>query len=405
MLFLYSIGIRGYYFLVFLLQLVNPKAKSFIQGRKNQWKKIISFSSDDKVIWFHCASLGEFDQAIPLMKLIKENDITNTILVTFYSPSGMEHYQKRNHCADYVYYLPIDTKKNANLFLAKINPQQIFFIKYEFWLNYIFEAKRKNIPLYSVSCILRNNQPYFKNYGNIFRNALQCFTYFFVQNEETKLLLSSIGIKSVLVTGDTRFDKVIENKMNVQKDLQIEHFLNGSKQTIILGSSWPIEESIFAQVLPNLPDYFKVIIAPHDVSEKHLLQIESLFSDKIIRYSKIQKPTNKQILLIDCIGKLSNAYTYGNYAIVGGGFTGKLHNTLEPIVFGIPVLFGPKHSKFPEASFFINNEVGYEFTNSNELLSNLLTLEKKLSKIENKCHQLINQSKGSSEKIFQIING
>jgi len=404
MLFLYSIGIQGYYFLVFIFQLFNPKAKSFIQGRKNQWIKIKKFSHSENVVWFHCASLGEFDQAIPLMKLIKENDSSKTIVVTFYSPSGMEHYHKRSHCADYVYYLPIDTKRNAIRFLERIKPHQIFFIKYEFWLHYIFESEKKQIPLYSVSCILRENQHYFKKYGKLFRKALQCFSIFFVQNQETKKLLQSIGIKNVVVTGDTRFDKVIENKNHVQKDSQIELFLGDVSQTIILGSSWPVEESIFSEVLPNLSHEYKIIIAPHDVSEKHLLHIETMYFDKTVRYSKINHFSNKQILLIDCIGKLSNAYSYGDYAIVGGGFTGKLHNTLEPIVFGVPVLFGPKHSKFPEAEYFKENEVGYEFNNSSELLSLILMLERQLPSIKEKCNQLINQSRGSSEKIIRLIN-
>ena len=403
MIFLYSIGIKCYYFLVFIIQLFNPKAKSFIQGRKNQWKKIRKFSISENVVWLHCASLGEFDQAIPLMNIIKQQKDKKTIVVTFYSPSGMEHYHKRNHCADYVYYLPIDTQKNAAKFIEQIKPQQIFFIKYEFWLNYIFEAKKKNIPLYSVSCILRQNQIYFKNYGTLFRNALQSFSFFFVQNDETKKLLNSIQINNVQVTGDTRFDKVIENKKNVQKDPLIELFLKNSKTSIILGSSWPIEESIFSMVLPNLPSDFKIIIAPHDVSEKHLLQIESIFNKKTIRYSQLNEYLDKQILIIDCIGKLSNAYFYGNYAIIGGGFTGKLHNTLEPVVFGIPVLFGPKHSKFPEAEYFIENEVGFEFNNSGTLLNLILSLESQLSRIQEKCDFLIYQSAGSAKKIANFI--
>ncbi len=398
---IYNISIRFYSFLITLFSFFNPKAKLFIKGRKNIWKNLKSIDNKN-IIWIHCASLGEFDQGIPLMNLLKKRDLSCKILVTFFSPSGMENYNKRNHCADYVFYLPIDTPQNAKKFIKTINPKKIFFVKYEFWLNYIFIAKNLHIPLYSISCILRPNQHFFKPFGVNFRKALKCFNLFFVQNEETKNLLNKIGIKKVIITGDTRYDKVIENKENLSKDNIIESFLNNSK-AIILGSSWQYEESILYAVLNTNQIKDKIIIAPHDISEKHLLQIESLFLNRIIRYSKFNLYSNEQILLIDSIGKLSNAYQYGKFALVGGGFTGNLHNTLEPIVFGLPTVFGPKHTKFPEADFFIKEGVAKNISNEFELCIAFSFYENRLEDVKRKCEKIIETSKGASQKIINEI--
>lgn len=314
----------------------------------------------------------------------------------------MDHYHKRKHCADYVYYLPIDTKKNAKKFINSIEPKKIFFVKYEFWLNYIFEAKFKNIPLYSVSCILRPNQHFFKKSGSIFRKGLQCFDLFFVQNVETKSLLSTININNAIITGDTRYDKVIDNKTNLVEDTIISNFLQNQK-ALILGSSWNTEETIFKKALESGMIKEKVIIAPHDISEKHLNQIETLFNKSIIRYSNYSNYNNEQILLIDSIGKLANAYQYGMFAFVGGGFSGSLHNTLEPIVFGLPTVFGPKHTKFPEAAFFIQEKVALEVTNEVDFLDAYSHFKKTEKEVKMKCDLIIETSKGASQKIMDKI--
>ncbi len=390
-----------YYLLITLFSVVNKKAKLFIEGRRNSWEKLKKIDNSN-IIWFHCASLGEFDQGIPVMNLIKNTQPDVKILVTFFSPSGMENYHKRKHTADYVFYLPIDTVSNAKMFLEIVKPKSIYIVKYEFWLNYIFEAKKRNIPLYSISCILRKNQHFFKSHGSIFRKGLSCFNQFFVQNEETKNLLNSIHIENVLITGDTRYDKVIENKENLEKDVTIDLFLQGEK-AIILGSSWPIEEKLFHEAFTDGKIKNKIIIAPHDISEKHLKQIEQLFQQQIIRYSKFENYKNQQILLIDSIGKLANAYQYGNFAFVGGGFTGSLHNTLEPVVFGLPVVFGPKHSKFPEAEFFIKEGIAKNITHKDELITAIQYFENNKDFVINTCEKIINQSKGASQKIISEI--
>ena len=400
-MFFYNLSIRLYWLFIFLASVFNKKAKRFISGRKNIWS-ILQQIKETNLYWFHCASLGEFDQGIPLMFLLKEKDPTIKILVTFFSPSGMDNFHKRKHCADYIHYLPIDTKSNAKKFIRLLKPKKIFFIKYEFWLNYIFIAKSKKIALYSVSCILRPEQHFFKSYAYIFRKGLKCFDTFFVQNIETKKLLENIDINNVVISGDTRFDKVIDNKLNLKKDITISMFV-GDNKAIILGSSWPTEEKILKQAFKTRNISDKIIIAPHDISEKHLLQIESLFSGKIIRYSNFANYRNEQILLIDSIGKLANAYQYGKFAFVGGGFTGSLHNTLEPIVFGIPTVFGPIHKKFPEASIFIEEQVAKNITNELEFLDALTFFDKQSEQVKIKCNSIINKSKGASQKIVNEI--
>jgi 3-deoxy-D-manno-octulosonic-acid transferase len=397
---LYTFSIRCYAGLLWLFQGFNTKAKSWVKGRVNFWDNL-PVKEYNNLHWFHCASLGEFDQGIPLMNELKKNDPSIEILVTFFSPSGMEHYQKRKHCADYVYYLPIDTPKNAKRFLNYFSPTRIFFIKYEFWINYLLEAKSRATPLYSVSCILRPSQIYFKWYGSFFRKGLHCFDTFFVQNQETKELLNNIHIQSIEITGDTRFDKVIENKELVQQDVIIEDFLKNSK-AIILGSSWPVEESLFREYLQKNTSNQKIIIAPHDISESHINHIENLFEGKTTRYSN--PIHSKQILIIDCIGKLANAYSYGKIAFIGGGFTGKLHNTLEPIVFGLPVIFGPKHSKFPEAQQFIDTGIGFSISDCQDFTAVMQTIETNLAELKLKCNTEIQNSKGASLKIVNKLN-
>lgn len=386
-----------YALFLWLIQGFHPKAKAWIRGRENFWKKLPNIPINASVYWFHCASLGEFDQGIPVMNLLKKREPTCKILVTFFSPSGMEHYQKRKHMVDFVYYLPIDTSQNAKKILNHFNPKAVYFVKYEFWLNYIFELKKRKIPLYSISCILRPTQVFFKWYGGYFRKGLNAFDTFYVQNIETKKLLESIGIEQVIITGDTRFDRVLENKKSVEKDTIINDFLQGEK-ALILGSSWPVEEQLFHRYYINKES--KVIIAPHDISENHLQTIEKLFKNRIIRYSNYTKETEKSILLIDCIGKLANAYSYGKIAFIGGGFTGKLHNTLEPVVFGLPVIFGPKHAKFPEAQKFIDAGIGFSIQSYEQLSNVIVYIEANLPELQAKCIQEIEKSKGAAEKII-----
>jgi 3-deoxy-D-manno-octulosonic-acid transferase len=397
---LYTFGIRIYGCILWIAQFFNPKAKSWIQGRKDFWNQLPKIENQT-VYWFHCASLGEFDQGLPLMNQLKSENPSIYILVTFFSPSGFENYQKRNHSADFVCYLPLDTKSNARKFIQHFKPQKVFFIKYEFWTNYILEAKKINAKVYSISALLRADHRFFKWYGNQFRTTLRQIDYFFVQNQTSLDLLKSIDINQAILSGDTRFDRVIENKENVQKDPVLEEFLIG-KKAFVIGSSWPEDEDLLKNLVLKIQ--FPTIIAPHDISENHLLQIEKKFGKSIIRYSKWQSDSSEKIILIDSIGKLANAYSYGRLAYVGGGFSGSLHNILEPAVFGLPIIFGPKHKRFPEAQTFIGAGIAFSVSNENELQSAFDQILENEIELKTKTGELVLASKGATRKIIDFLH-
>ena len=377
---IYSILIRLYALAIRVSALFNPKAKAWLLGRKNWQAKLRSQIPENRsVIWFHCASLGEYDQGLPLMKAMKEKDPTVFLLVSFFSPSGMEHYQKREPMVDAACYLPIDTKRNAREFLQIVRPEKAVFVKYEFWPCFLAELARTQVETIAVSAIFRDSQIYFRWYGAFFSNALRRIQQFYLQNEESAQLLHSIGITKTVVTGDLRFERVLQAKeLAIQTpDLLIESFQD-SKKVLILGSSWPIEEELLAKCLSELEEV-KVIIAPHDVSEKHIESILNLYP-MALRYSVAQKDNdpillkNTQVLILDSIGKLSAAYRYGSLAFIGGGFTGNLHNILEPAVYGLSILFGPKHVKFPEAKIFLQQGFAREVGDSTALLFSIRKL-------------------------------
>jgi 3-deoxy-D-manno-octulosonic-acid transferase len=403
MLFIYNIAIKGYALIINIASLFNKKAKFWVNGRKNWHQNLLNNLKGKKNIhWFHCASLGEFEQGLPLMEKLKERDPSISILVTFFSPSGYE-IRKNYYLADYVCYLPIDSKKNATKFILELKVTKAFFIKYEFWFHYFTQLKKQNIPFYMVSSVFRDDQPFFKWYGSWYRNILKLPTAIFVQNKKSQELLNSIDIKSVL-TGDTRYDKVNENAQKAIPLPLIEKF----KQTdflIIAGSSWQEEEEIIAKALPNINT--KLIVAPHDISKHHINKITALFPNSLL-YSKASETNilNHTILIIDNIGMLSNLYQYGDIGIVGGGFSGSLHNILEPATFGLPVLFGKKHIKFIEANNMIKNGAGYEFNTAQELTNTINSLIKNnsfLSEQKEKNKNFININIGATKKILSNI--
>ncbi len=396
---LYSLGIRIYGGILWVAQFFNPKAKSWILGRKHFWEKLPKLENR-QVYWFHCASLGEFDQGLPMMNLIKENNPSIYILVSFFSPSGYENYHKRKNSADFVCYLPLDTKSNARHFIQHFKPQKVFFIKYEFWTNYIFEAKKSNAKVYSISALFRSDHRFFKWYGNQFRETLRKIDFFFVQNQSSLELLDSIGINQAMLTGDTRFDRVIENKANVQTDSIIEAFIQNQK-AFVIGSSWPDDEDLLKKLVSNCG--FPVIIAPHDISENHLIQIEKNFENETIRYSNWTLDSTKKILLIDSIGKLANAYNYGQIAFIGGGFSGNLHNILEPAVFGLPVIFGPKHKRFPEAQTFIDAGIGFSVADQESLKMAFKSIVENQENLKIKTTDLVLSSQGATQKIVDFL--
>lgn len=399
---LYRLAIKSYGIAIWIAQAFNAKAKSWILGRKNIWETFPKLQ-EQEVYWFHCASLGEFDQGLPLMNQLKTQNPEIFILVTFFSPSGYEHYHKRKHHADFVCYLPLDTPANAKRFIQHFKPTKVFFIKYEFWKNYIAAAKSQGAKVYSVSALFRESHRFFGRFGTLFQDVLKQFDYFFVQNRLSVELLHGIGINNVLLVGDTRFDRVIQNKLNVEPDLYIEQFING-KKAFIVGSPWPEDEALLKNLIFRICKDMPVIIAPHDISESHLKQIEQLFGDEIIRYSDLTERGNyPPILLINSIGKLANAYSYGVAAYVGGGFSGNLHNILEPAVFGLPVLFGPKHSRFPEGQQFIDAGIGFSVSTEEELESAWKYIHDSLQTISLETEKFVHQSEGATQKIVDFL--
>jgi 3-deoxy-D-manno-octulosonic-acid transferase len=396
---LYTFGVLLYATAVYLASFVNPKAKAWIQGRKN-WKQQLP-TTTKKVVWFHCASLGEFDQGLPLMNQLKQNDPSIFLLVTFFSPSGMEHYHKRQHQVDHALYLPIDTKRNATYLIQHFNPASCFIIKYEFWCNLLIAADELRMPVFSVSTLLREKHRFFKWYGAFFRKALRSVNYFFVQNQETADLLKSIRIDRFKITGDTRFDRVIENKSQVQANPTLETFLNGTK-AIIIGSSWPEDEVILLPYLRLHPEE-KFILAPHDISESHVQSIERTLGNQACRYSNYATEFEGNILILNTIGHLASAYSYGKIAYIGGGFSGKLHNILEPAVFGLPVIFGPEHSRFPEAKLFLQEQIAFSVSTTQELNSAIHSIEHQLDRFIARATKVVEDNRGASTKIYHHL--
>ena len=369
---IYTFLIRCYGVLLHVASWFHPKAKAWVLGRQ-QWETKLraQIPVDRKVLWFHCASLGEFDQGLPLMKSMKEEDPNLFLLVSFFSPSGMEHYQKREPMVDAACYLPLDTLHNARTFVQIVQPVKAVFVKYEFWPNFLRALAEKDIETIAVSAIFRPKQIYFRWYGGFFRSALKHVHHFHVQNEASKNLLESIGIQNSTISGDLRYKRVFQAKeLAMQTSNELLATFTSGFTTLILGSSWPREEGILRDALPKLGT-IKLIIAPHDVSERHIAAIQADFPNAL-RYTELDTTRDAaqlaqaQILIIDCIGQLSAAYRYGTIAFIGGGFTGNLHNTLEPAVYGLPLLFGPKHSKFPEAELFLQKGFALEVTNATD---------------------------------------
>ena len=357
---LYSFFIAIYQLILKLASLWHPKAKALVLGRRETSAILQNLpKTGHKRYWFHCASLGEYDMALPLIEACVAADPSVEIVVSFYSPSGMRHYHKRGFIPFAVFYLPADLPGQMRRLVKAVGASRLYVPKYEFWPNLLREAQNAQVSIYSVSTMLRSSQVYFKWYGGFFRKALQCVTYFGVQNQQTQQLLLTIGIEpeKIEILGDLRFNRVLAAKATAKPNALIEQFV-GASPLLILGSSWPAEEALLLEILqkkPNALEQFKILIAPHDLSKGHLNQLKMQFPTALF-YSELENSNlaQYQILILDTIGHLSAAYQYGAVAFVGGGFSGSLHNILEPLAYGLPVLFGPKHEKFPEAQQFID---------------------------------------------------
>ena len=344
----------------------NDKLRKMWQGEQDAVQTLRKkVDPDADYIWFHAASLGEFEQGRPLMEQIKKSYPQYKILLTFFSPSGYE-VRKNYEGTDIITYLPIDTVGNARQFLRTVRPVMAFFIKYEFWYNYLHILQYRGIPAYSVSSIFRPDQVFFKWYGRGYGRVLKCFTRFFVQNEESKKLLESIGIHDTMVVGDTRFDRVLQIKEASKQLPIVERFVKGTpeepKKVFVAGSSWQPDEEIFLKYFNNHRDW-KLIVAPHVIGEDHLKFIFSLIKDKkVVRYTQATEDNvaEADVLIIDCFGLLSSVYHYGDVAYVGGGFGVGIHNVLEAAVWGMPVLFGPNNKHFAEAQGLLQSGGGIE---------------------------------------------
>ncbi|MCL2098511.1 MAG: 3-deoxy-D-manno-octulosonic acid transferase [Bacteroidales bacterium] len=375
-MWLFAVGVR-------IAALFNPKARLFVGGRKQQFRRLREkIPADALIAWFHCASLGEFEQGRPLMEAYRRKYPQHKILLSFFSPSGYE-VRKNYEGADYVCYLPVDTPRNARRFLKTVRPRVAVFIKYEFWHNYLYRLKKQQIPTYIVSAIFRPSQVFFKWYGGFFRNMLKVFSRLFVQDEVSANLLKKINIKQVEIAGDTRFDRVWAHTRQ-PTDLPILQAFTEKALTLVVGSSWASDEERLAEAMKVLPDNVQMIIAPHEVHEEHIAHIERLFEQyKPLRYTKTintEKITlnsqlsilnSSRVLIIDAIGLLLSAYSYGQIAYVGGGFDADngVHNTIEPAAYGLPVVFGPVYQKYAEAVDLAKNGGGKSVKDTAELIA------------------------------------
>ena len=346
---IYNFGIYCYKQLVALAGMRNAKARKLTQGQKGIFDYLSQHADPQGgYLWIHASSLGEFEQGRPLIEAIRKARPDTRILLTFFSPSGYE-VRKNYPGADLVCYLPFDLPGNVKRFLDLTRPTQAIFIKYEFWANYLNELKRRNIPTYSISAIFRPNQVFFRFYGGYFRRILRNFTHLYIQNEQSRQLLAGIGITNVSVVGDTRFDRVSDIRLSAKDLPVIEAFAQG-KKVLVVGSSWPKDEEFILDYF-NHRDDIKLIIAPHEIHESHLLFIESRLKRPTLRYTQATEATAAtcDCLIIDCFGLLSSIYRYGTLAYVGGGFGAGIHNIAEAAVYNLPVIFGPNHRRFKEA--------------------------------------------------------
>ena len=403
---MYNIAIYLYGLGVFIYSLFNEKVRKMWRGEHESFRIIRErLDPNAKYIWFHAASLGEFEQGRPLMERIRATHPEYKILLTFFSPSGYE-VRKDYKGADIVCYLPLDTVNNARRFLRTVRPVMAFFIKYEFWYNYLHVLKHRCVPTYSVSSIFRRDQIFFKWYGRDYARVLSCFTTFFVQNEESKLSLGTIGIKNAVVVGDTRFDRVLQIKEASKQLPLVEAFVSNAEHVFCAGSSWQPDEEIFIPYFNGRSDW-KLIIAPHVIGEEHLAQMMQLLKGRrVTRYTQTnpEEAAKADVLIIDCFGLLSSIYRYAQVSYVGGGFGAGIHNTLEAGVWGIPVIFGPNNKRFAEAQGLLKCKGGFEIKDVNDFTTLMVHLESEpalLEKSGKAAADYVKSLSGATEKILK----
>ena len=412
MLFFYNIITLLASQLLKLVALFSPKMKLFVDGRKSVFQTLADkIQSSDKTIWFHAASLGEYEQGLPVIEAIKKQFPNHKIVVTFFSPSGYE-VRKNNTVADVTVYLPLDTISNAKKFISLVHPEMAFFIKYEYWPNYLNELKKQQIKTYLISGILRENQAFFKWYGGFYRNALKTFEFFFVQNESSKTLLQSIGFNNVKVSGDTRFDRVV-SILERDNSLDFIEQFKDNKTTIVIGSSWPKDESLLVNYINQSSDDVKFIIAPHNIKQEQIQELKNAITKKIVLFSENVETRHAlslqeySVFIIDTIGILTKIYSYADIAYVGGGFGNPgVHNILEPATFGVPVVIGPNYSHFAEATALVNIEGCISIQNQtqlNEAFDLLIHNEDERLEKGHICNTFVQMNKGATQTIMNHI--
>ena len=395
----------------------HKKAQQLVRGQKETISNLKSQLSNLQFpIWFHAASVGEFEQARPLIERLKANGEKRKIVVTFFSPSGYEARKNYDH-ADGIYYLPFATRRNAKRFLEALQPSMAIFVKYEFWPAYLRELKKRDIPTYSICAIFRPNQVFFKWWGRTYRKVLQCFTHLFVQDEASQTLLAQYGITNVSVTGDTRFDRMQELRSEGVKEVNgdrltpVAHFAEGCTQVIVAGSTWPKDEALLARYMEEANA--KLILVPHELNPKHLHYIFNLFQGRIVRYSAVSAMTDAvsrrnilqhaSVLLVDTMGLLSSIYRFGQVAYIGGGFGVGIHNTIEAAAYGMPVVFGPNYHHFREAQGLIDAGAAISIKNYTELAAALTTGLEQHEYIGHKAAEYVQSELGTTEKIYKYI--
>lgn len=408
---LYNLTTRLYFFAIRLAALWNEKARHWYQGRVGVFERLEAISEaqmidKQRLVWMHCASLGEFEQGRPVLEALRRQYPEWRILLTFFSPSGYE-IRKNYPIADWVAYLPSDTAANANRFMETVRPDLAIFVKYEFWYHYLAKLQAQQIPTLLISAIFRPTQPFFKWYGGLHRQMLGAFRIIFVQDQGSQSLLSNFGFNEVEVVGDTRVDRVIEIAAKPLELPLVKGFC-GDAPVLVCGSTWPADEAILNQIFSNpIFNEWRFILAPHDVQSAHLQAIESKLPVSFVRYSNWREEIAPQtrLLLIDNIGLLSSLYQFARIAYIGGGFGQGIHNTLEPAAFGVPVVFGPKYKKFEEAKWMVEHGGGFQVTNAADLTTILLQLSENqaYNTSASMVKQFINDKSGGTNKVVETV--
>ncbi|CAM3534959.1 3-deoxy-D-manno-octulosonic acid transferase [Zobellia roscoffensis] len=404
---IYNVIVQISWFFLKILALFNSKLKLFVNGRKHSFYLLDNaITKEDRTLWVHAASLGEYEQGLPIIERLKKEYPTHKIILTFFSPSGYE-IKKNTSAADVVVYLPMDTKKNAAHFIKTVHPDIAIFVKYEIWPNYMKALEKHKIPAVLISALFKKNQIYFKAYGGFMRRTLRKFSNYFVQDENSKVLLESIGIKNVEISGDTRLDRVSEI-LDRDNSLDFMEVFKNDKLCFVAGSTWPEDEAILIDHINNAPKNLKYVLAPHTIKKDKILGLAGAFTKKTTLYSKIDSNNLRDydVLIIDNIGLLTKIYSYANIAYVGGGFSTGLHNTLEPAVFGIPVIIGPNYDGFKEAEDLAELKGIYPIKDQwtfGELLKKLLDSPEFRKKTGEINAGYISKNKGASLEIMNHI--